>query len=103
MAKPYIPQIRVLSVDHGRTTLAEQRLRHALDKHNLRHYPVRSAFCHLETGRCGIPAGIVAIEVDGVLVWHGSELTEELADQFCSGLPDYLQRQLRELGITNTP
>ena len=99
MARPYLPEIRVISVEHGRTTLAEQRLRRALDAHGMRQYPVRSVFCHLEAGRCGVPSGQVAVEVDGCIIWAGSELTETLAEKFCIGLPDYLRRRMRELGL----
>jgi hypothetical protein len=100
MKKAYIPQIRVISVDHDRTTIAEGRLRKAMDAHAMQDYPVRSVFCHLESGRCGVPAGVVAVEVDGRVIWMGKELTEKLAESFCAGLPDYIQGQMRELGMT---
>lgn len=97
--KEYIPQIRVLSVDHDRTITAMQRLRHSLDRHKLNHYPVREVFCHLEAGRCGIPSGIVAIEVEGIIVWRGKELTEKLADSFASGLPSFVEKYKQDMGL----
>jgi hypothetical protein len=97
--KPYIPQIRVISVDHDRTTIAETRLRRALDKHDMHSYPVRGVFCHLEAGRCGIKAGLVAIEVEGLIIWAGKELTETLADRFCEGLPAFMQKQKEKYGL----
>jgi hypothetical protein len=99
MSKPYIPLIRVISVDHERTSTAERRLLRALERHDLRQYPVRSVFCHLEAGRCGIPSGLVAVEVDGRVIWTGGELTEKLAESFAAGLPDFVSRQMRELGL----
>jgi hypothetical protein len=99
MKKDYIPQIRVISVDHERTSLAERRLRHALDAHDLRRYPVRSVFCHLESGRCGVSSGQIAVEVDGGIIWKGKEITEKLAESFAAGLPDYVLRQMRDLGL----
>ncbi|MDR0816484.1 MAG: hypothetical protein LBN28_03715 [Desulfovibrio sp.] len=101
--KPYIPEIRVISVEHARTILAETRLRHALDKHDLRRYPVRGVFCHLEAGRCGVKAGVVALEVDGRIIWAGKELTQDLAEQFCAGLPDYVRKTMAEYGISSEP
>ena len=62
--KTFIPQIRIISVDHDRTITAMQRLRKSMDNNQLQDYPIREVFCHLEAGRCGIPAGIVAIEVE---------------------------------------
>lgn len=99
MKKTFIPQIRVISVDHERTILAERRLRKSLDAHGLREYPVRSVYCHLESGRCGVPAGLVAIEVEGRIVWRGKELTERLADAFSTGLPEFMAAVLSELGL----
>lgn len=97
--KEYIPNIRIISVDHDRTTLAAQRLRHALDAHGLKHYPVMNVFCHLESGRWGVHSGTVAIDVDGQIIWRGPELTEKLAEQFCAGLPVYIKQKKEELGI----
>lgn len=97
--KPYIPQLRIISVDHDRTSVAERRLRAALDAASLGDYPVRSVFCHLESGRCGVPAGIVAVEVDGKIIWGGPELTEETAGRIARRLPEYVQRQMQELGM----
>lgn len=97
--KPYVPQIRVISVDHDRTTVAAARLRHALDAHGLHACPVRSVFCHLEAGRCGVKAGVVAVEVDGLIVWAGKELTEETAAVFSERLPDFIQRRKEEYGM----
>lgn len=97
--KPHIPQIRVISVDHDRTTTAAARLRHALDARGMRGYPVRSVFCHLEAGRCGVKAGIVAVEVDGLIVWAGKELTGEMAGVFSERLPAFLQRRKEDCGI----
>ena len=97
--KPYIPQIRVISVDHGRTTIAEGRLRRALDKHGMQSYHVRGVFCHLEAGRCGIKSGLVAIEVEGMIIWAGKELTEGLAGQFCEGLPAFMEKRKEEYGL----
>ena len=102
MDKTYIPQIRVISVDHDRTTLAGQRLRKALDRHGMRDYPVRGVFCHLEAGRCGVPSGKVAVEVDGNIIWAGPEVTDSLAGSFCRGLPEFVRQQLRELGISGS-
>ena len=96
--KPYIPEIRVISVDHDRTSLAAGRLRHFLDALGLHSYPVRSVFCHLESGRCGVKAGIVAVEVDGRIVWAGKELTESMAEQFCSQLRGYIEKQTANYG-----
>ncbi len=93
MNKEYAPKIRVISVDHGRTVLAAERLRHALDRHGFRQYPVLSVFCHLEAGRCGVASGSVAVEVDGGLIWNGPELSENLAEQFCRGLEIYLLKK----------
>lgn len=98
--KTFIPQIRVISVDHDRTTLAATRLRHALDSYGMREYPVRSSFCHLEAGRCGITAGRIAIEVEGRIIWTGKELTEALADSFCKGLPGFVERLREEYGLS---
>ena len=97
--KEFIPQIRIISVDHDRTSVAQTRLRHALDNHGMANYPVRSVFCHLEAGRCGVKAGIVAIEVEGRIVWAGKELTPGLADQFCEGLPAFIKEQKKEYGL----
>lgn len=97
--KLFVPHIRVISVDHDRTTQAAARLRHALNQHGMQAYPVRSSFCHLEAGRCGVAAGLVALEVEGRLIWNGSELTEALADAFCRGLPDYMRLLREEYGL----
>lgn len=98
--KPYVPQIRVISVDHDRTTVAAARLRHALDTDGMRSCPIRSVFCHLEAGRCGVKAGIVAVEVDGAIAWAGKELTEEVAAAFAEGLPAFIQRKQKEYGMS---
>lgn len=98
--KPFIPLIRVISVDHDRTSVAEQRLRHALDACGMREYPVRSVYCHLESGRCGVSPGKVAVEVEGRIIWEGKELTEKLARAFCEGLPNYLEQLKSELGLS---
>lgn len=98
--KEYIPNIRVISVDHDRTTIAAARLRHALDACGYKHYNVLNVFCHLEAGRWGIHSGKVAIDVDGQIVWCGVELTEKLAADFCAGLPAYIAQRKAELGIT---
>jgi hypothetical protein len=97
--KQHAPQIRLISVDHDRTTIAETRLRRALDKHGMQAYPVRAVFCHLEAGRCGVKAGLVAIEVEGLIIWTGKELTEALADRFCEGLPVFMQKQKEKYGL----
>lgn len=99
MKKPYRPEIRVISVDHDRTTIAASRLRHALDSRGMRDFPVRSVFCHLEAGRCGVKAGIVAVEADGVIVWAGKELTEEIAAAFAGRLPAFIERKKEEYGM----
>ena len=99
MKKPFIPLIRVISVDHERTSTAETRLRKALDAHHMHEYPVRSVFCHLESGRCGVPAGQVAAEVEGRIIWMGKELTEKLAESFCKGLPTFLEEHMRQMGL----
>lgn len=99
--KPYIPEIRVISVDHDRTSLAAGRLRHFLDAQGLSGCPVRSVFCHLESGRCGVKAGIVAVEVDGRIVWAGKELTENMAEQFCSQLHGYIVKQTQNYGAAD--
>lgn len=98
--KEFIPQIRVISVDHDRTSIAHTRLRHAMDRHNMKQYQVRSVFCHLESGRCGVESGKVAIEVDGLIIWKGKELTEDLAEQFCVGLPRFIEQRKQEYGIS---
>lgn len=97
--KAFIPQIRIISVDHDRTITAMQRLRKSMDKHHLEDYPIREVFCHLEAGRCGIPAGIVAIEVEGIIVWRGKELTEKLANDFATGLPTFLEKYRQDMGL----
>lgn len=99
MKKAFIPQIRVISVDHDRTSIAETRLRKALDAHQMQDYPVRSVFCHLESGRCGVPAGVVAVEVEGNIIWMGKELTEKLAESFCEGLPAFIREHMRQMGL----
>ena len=97
--KPFIPQIRIISVDHDRTITAEARLRHALDRHSMNNYPVRNVFCHLEAGRCGVKAGIVAVEVEGQIVWAGKELTDESADALCERLPAIVRHWQEEYGL----
>lgn len=97
--KPFIPQIRIISVDHDRTITAMQRLRKSMDNNQLQDYPIREVFCHLEAGRCGIPAGIVAIEVEGIIVWRGKELTEKLANDFSTGLPQFLEKYRQDMGL----
>lgn len=97
--KEFIPQIRVISVDHDRTSIAERRLRKSMDANGLQNYPVRSVYCHLESGRCGVPSGQVAIEVEGRVIWLGPELTEELAEQFSRGLPAFAAKIKRDLGL----
>lgn len=91
--KQQIPSLRIISVDHDRTILAEQRLRKAMNAAGLKYVPIRNVFCHLESGRCGIKSGTVAVEVDGCIVWGGKELTERLADLLCEGLTNYIQKQ----------
>lgn len=91
--KPYTPQIRVISVDHDRTVLTSRRLRHAMDLRGLQGWRVHNVFCHLEAGRCGVPAGVVAVEVDGSMGWLGKEMSEELADRFSEGLIEYARQQ----------
>ena len=97
--KPYVPQIRIISVDHDKTVTAATRLRHALDKHKLSDCPVLSVFCHLEAGRCGIKAGVVALEIDGSILWGGKELTEEVAAAVSERLPAFIQRKREEYGM----
>lgn len=97
--KKFIPQIRIISVEHDRTITAMQRLRRSMDNHDLQDFPIREVFCHLEAGRCGIPAGIVAIEVEGIIVWRGKELTEKLADDFATGLPQFLEKYRADMGL----
>lgn len=97
--KPYVPQLRVISVEHDKTTLAAGRLRRALDAAGMKDYPIRSVFCHLEAGRCGVKAGMVAVEADGAIVWAGKELTEAIAAAFAEGLPPYVQRKKEEYGM----
>ena len=99
MEKAFIPQIRIISVDHDRTVLAEQRLRHCMDRNGMKEYPVRSVFCHLEAGRCGIPSGIAALEVEGRIIWRGKELTEDLAQKFCEGLPHFIAKLRADMGM----
>ena len=86
------PQIRIISVDHERTSAAETLLRHAMARRNLNHCPLRAVYCHLEAGRCGISAGSVALEVDGSVVWAGTQLTETMAETFCDALERYCNR-----------
>lgn len=97
--KEYIPNIRIISVDHDRTTRAATRLRHALDAYGYKNYKILNVFCHLEAGRWGVHSGKVAIDVDGQIIWRGAELGAELANQFCEGLPAYIQQKKAELGI----
>lgn len=99
MKKEFIPQIRVISVDHDRTSIAEHRLRKCMDAHGMKAYPVRSVYCHLESGRCGVPSGSVAVEVEGMIIWQGPELTDSLAEQFCRGLPRFIEQKKSELGL----
>ena len=94
--KAYIPEIRVISVDHERTVAAASMLRHGLDARDLKKYPVRSVFCHLEAGRCGVNAGLAAVEVDGNIVWAGKELTESMVEQFCDAVCAYVRRREEE-------
>ncbi len=91
----YTPQIRIISVDHDRTVTASQRLQHAMTKQK-QHYTIHNVFCHLEAGRCGVLSGAVALEVDGSIVWMGSELTDNLATQFCNGLTAYVAQQTND-------
>lgn len=97
--KEYLPNIRVISVDHARTGRAVALLRHALNAHGYKHFPVLSSFCNLEAGRWGVPSGQVAVDVDGRIIWRGGELTEELAESFCAGLPAYIRHKKDELGL----
>jgi hypothetical protein len=99
VTKPFLPLIRVISVDPDRTRAAEKRLLNALERHELRQYPVRSVFCHLEAGRCGIPAGLVAVEVDGRVIWAGKDLTDALAESFAAGLPAFVRQLEEESGL----
>ena len=94
--KAYIPEIRVISIDHERTVATAGMLRHALDARDLKKYPVRSVFCHLEAGRCGVKAGMVAVEIDGNIVWGGKELTGSMAEQFCDAVCAYARRNEKE-------
>ncbi len=89
--KYFTPQIRVISVDHQKTTTAVQLLHRSMERHGLLKYPVREVFCHLEAGRCGIKAGVVAIEVEGIIIWKGEALTDKLAEQFAAGLPRFIE------------
>lgn len=98
--KEYSPNIRVISVDHERTKVTASRLRKALDANGYRHYRVLSSFCNLEAGRWGVKSGTVAIDVDGQIIWMGAELSEALAQEFCTGLPTYIQKQKEKLGLT---
>lgn len=99
MKKEYIPSIRVISVDHGRTTVAAARLRSALDANGYKNFKVLSVFCHLEAGRWGVPSGQAAIDVDGQVIWRGEELSEKLAQDFCNGLPAYIQSRKEYFGM----
>ena len=76
----------------------DEILAKAFARHQLT-YPFREVFCHLEAGRCGVPAGIVAIEVDGQIVWDGKQMTEKLADMFCTQLKLFVERQKKEFGL----
>ena len=93
--KKHIPQIRILSPDHERTTQVAQKVQHAMTAHDL-SYPVHNVFCHLESGRCGVRSGTVALEVDGGIVWVGEECTDPLADAFCRSLIAYLEKKKAE-------
>jgi len=98
--KAYIPEVRVISVDHERTVTTANLLRHALDARDLKKYPVRSVFCHLEAGRSGVKAGTVAVEVDGNIVWDGKEFTENMAEQFCDAVRAYARRREEALSVS---
>ena len=87
------PQIRIISVDHERTSSVETVLRHAFARRNLDNCPVHCVFCHLEAGRCGVQSGTVAVEVDGVVVWAGAGMDEAMADTFCTALERWMVRQ----------
>ncbi len=91
--KAYTPQIRIISVEHDRTMSASTLLRHAFDAQGLKHYPIINVFCHLEAGRCGVQSGMVAVEVDGSIVWAGKELTARMAEDFCVALQNYAKKQ----------
>ena len=97
--KDFIPQIRIISVDHDKTITAMQRLHRSMEKHGLIKHSVREVFCHLEAGRCGVKSGYVAIEVEGMIIWKGQELTEKLAEQFAEGLPKFIDTYCKQLGI----
>jgi len=88
--KASVPQIRIISVDHERTSATETLLRHAMTRRDLHHCPLRAVYCHLEAGRCGVRSGSVALEVDGSIVWAGAQLTETMAETFCDGLERYM-------------
>lgn len=101
MKKEIITEIRVISVDHDRTSKTEQLLNHSMPKDLPGGpYRLRSVYCHLEAGRCGVPAGKVAIEVEGQIIWRGAELTDKLAASFWQGLPEFVRQQRSELGIS---
>lgn len=98
MKKKYEPQIRIISVEHDKTIEGERLLTHALKEHGIT-VPLRNVFCHLEAGRCGIKSGKVAIEVDGSIIFEGENITPELSEQFCKGLPRYIAAMEKEYGI----
>ena len=98
MAREYLTEIRVISVDHDRTSLAEQTLAHGKPQ-NAPNVRIRDVYCHLEAGRCGVASGSVAIEVDGQIIWKGAELTPKLAASFWNGLPKFIEQQKKELGL----
>ncbi len=96
--KAYTPYIRIVSANHEKTVAASQLLAHAMKKHNL-PYRINDVFCHLETSRCGLTADQIGVEVDGQFIFIGSSMTDKLAESFCAGLPAYIEKQKRELGL----
>ena len=96
--KPFIPLIRIISVEHDKTLQAQQRVCRALHAKGIT-YPVREVYCHLEASRCGVQAGMVGVEVEGRFAFVGPEVTEEVASNFAEKLPVFVEHMKREYGL----
>ena len=97
--KKFIPQIRIISVEHDRTITAMQRLRRSMDNHDLQDFPIREVFCHLQAGGSGVLSFFLVAQGEVIIVWRGKELTEKLADDFATGLPQFLEKYRADMGL----
>ncbi|WP_027187444.1 hypothetical protein [Desulfovibrio cuneatus] len=97
--KPFIPLIRIISVEHDKTLQAQQHVCRALQAKGIT-YPVREVYCHLEASRCGVQAGMVGVEVEGRFAFVGAEVTEEVAATFAEKLPLFVEHMKREYGLS---